>query len=51
MVSANISSMTEGAQETGTAASQVLQTAREVAQQSNSLNETVRRFLDEVRNA
>ncbi|UUX49029.1 methyl-accepting chemotaxis protein [Nisaea acidiphila] len=51
MVSSNITSMTEGAEETGTAASQVLQTAREVAQQSNSLNETVRRFLDEVRNA
>lgn len=51
MVSANISSMTEGAEETGTAATQVLQTAREVAQQSNSLNDTVRRFLEEVRNA
>lgn len=51
MVSANIASMTEGAQDTGIAANQVLETAREVAQQSNTLNDTVRRFLDEVRNA
>jgi len=48
-VAANVSLVTKGASETGSAATQMLSTAKELAQQSERLDAEVGKFLDSVR--
>lgn len=50
-VSANISQVNASAAETGTAADQVLSATRELSQQSDSLSQQVKTFLEQVRAA
>ncbi len=50
-VSANIGGVSQSANDTGTAASQVLASARELAQQSESLKSVVTKFLVNVKAA
>lgn len=48
-VSGNVSRVSEATTETGHAASEVLQTAEELATQSQSLNERMRKFIEDLR--
>lgn len=50
-VSANISSVCQGATETGSASSQLLSAAQSLSNESNRLNLEVGKFLDTVRAA
>jgi methyl-accepting chemotaxis protein len=50
-VSRNITDVTRAAKETGTAASQMLESASELAKQSESLRDKVGKFLSDVRSA
>ena len=50
-VSSNIAGVSQGAQETGTAANQVLEAAGQLSRESEGLRESVDKFLAEIRAA